>query len=143
MATATPFQKEAWTEYGIGVIVLLLRLFARMKVVGIRNWQGDDYFSIIALIFWTVCTRVSNKGGEWGTNWGTDSLGRTDHARTHRPVRDQYRPHRRATSGRHARADSQTCCGIEMPSRWMDVLCDADLVAEGLHAVLLQPSHVR
>lgn len=59
MATATPFQKEAWTEYGIGVIILLLRLFARLKVVGIRNWQGDDYFSVVALIFWTVCTNLS------------------------------------------------------------------------------------
>lgn len=53
--TTTPFQKEAWIEYGIGVVVILFRIFARIKVVGIKNWQGDDYFSVVALIFWTVC----------------------------------------------------------------------------------------
>jgi hypothetical protein len=54
MPQATPFQTEAWTEYGIGVVVILLRMFARTKVVGIKNWQGDDYFSVVTLIFWTV-----------------------------------------------------------------------------------------
>ncbi|KAL4770625.1 hypothetical protein BDW60DRAFT_208999 [Aspergillus nidulans var. acristatus] len=70
MATATPFQKEAWTEYGIGVVVLLLRLFARLKVVGIRNWQGDDYFSIVALIFWTAELTMLELIGQYGTNIG-------------------------------------------------------------------------
>lgn len=54
MAQATPFQKEAWSEYALGVCILLLRIFARIKVVGFKNWQGDDYFAILALIFWTV-----------------------------------------------------------------------------------------
>lgn len=54
MGTATPFQKEAWTEYGIGTAVIFLRILARAKVVGVKNWQGDDYFAIIALFFWTV-----------------------------------------------------------------------------------------
>lgn len=51
---ATPFQKEAWTEYGIGAVVLFLRYFARWKAVGFKRWQGDDYFAIFVLIFWTV-----------------------------------------------------------------------------------------
>ncbi|EAL86442.1 uncharacterized protein AFUA_3G01590 [Aspergillus fumigatus Af293] len=54
MAQATPFQKEAWTEYGIGVLIILGRIFARWKVVGVKNWQGDDYFAILALLFWTA-----------------------------------------------------------------------------------------
>lgn len=54
MAHATPFQTEAWTEYGIGVIIILLRIFARFRVVGIKNWQGDDYFTFVVLAFWTV-----------------------------------------------------------------------------------------
>lgn len=54
MAHATPFQKEAWTEYGIGVIILLLRIVARVRVVGFKNWQGDDYFVFVVLAFWTV-----------------------------------------------------------------------------------------
>lgn len=52
--SATPFQTEAWTEYGIGTIVLFLRFFARWRVVGFKGWQGDDYFAIGVLIFWTV-----------------------------------------------------------------------------------------
>lgn len=51
--STTPFQAEAWTEYGIGVIILLLRLYARWKVVGFK-WQGDDWFTVAALVFWTV-----------------------------------------------------------------------------------------
>jgi hypothetical protein len=54
MAQATPFQTEAWIEYAFGVVILLVRIFARYRTVGIRAWQGDDYFAIIALIFWTV-----------------------------------------------------------------------------------------
>lgn len=50
----TPFQAEAWTEYGLGVLILSLRYFARWKLVGFRNWQGDDYFALLALVFWTV-----------------------------------------------------------------------------------------
>lgn len=54
MAQATPFQKEAWSEYALGVCIILVRIFARIKVVGFKNWQGDDYFAILALVFWTV-----------------------------------------------------------------------------------------
>ncbi|RDW68980.1 uncharacterized protein DSM5745_08740 [Aspergillus mulundensis] len=70
MATATPFQKEAWTEYGVGVLVLLLRIFARLRVVGIKNWQGDDYFAIVALIFWTAELTMLELIGQYGTNIG-------------------------------------------------------------------------
>jgi hypothetical protein len=63
MGQATPFQKEAWTEYGIGVLIILGRIFARWKVVGVKNWQGDDYFAIAALLFWTVGSLVSS--AEW------------------------------------------------------------------------------
>lgn len=52
---ATPFQTEAWTEYGLGTLVLLLRYFARWKSVGFMGWKGDDYFALAALVFWTVC----------------------------------------------------------------------------------------
>jgi len=51
---ATPFQAEAWAEYGIGTLVLFLRFFARWKVVGIKGWKGDDVFAFFVLVFWTV-----------------------------------------------------------------------------------------
>lgn len=51
---ATPFQTEAWTEYSIGVLILLLGYFGRWKAVGFKGWQGDDYLAVLALTFWTV-----------------------------------------------------------------------------------------
>lgn len=50
---ATPFQKEAWSKYSIGMVVLLLRIFARCSAVGLK-WEGDDYFAAISVLFWTV-----------------------------------------------------------------------------------------
>ncbi|KAL4778183.1 hypothetical protein BJX76DRAFT_362965 [Aspergillus varians] len=70
MPGATPFQTEAWTEYGLGCVVLLFRLFARAKVVGFKNWQGDDYFAIVALIFWTAELTMLELIGQYGTNIG-------------------------------------------------------------------------
>lgn len=52
--TVTPFQTEAWTEYGLGVVIIFPRIFARWRVVGFSKWQGDDYFALVALVFWTV-----------------------------------------------------------------------------------------
>ncbi|KAF7155856.1 hypothetical protein CNMCM5623_008736 [Aspergillus felis] len=70
MGQATPFQKEAWTEYGIGVLIILGRIFARWKVVGVKNWQGDDYFAIAALIFWTAELTMLELIGQHGANIG-------------------------------------------------------------------------
>ncbi|GES57977.1 hypothetical protein ATEIFO6365_0004005300 [Aspergillus terreus] len=70
MGTGTPFQKEAWTEYGIGTVIILLRILARAKVVGVKNWQGDDYFTIIALLFWTAELTMLEMIGQFGTNIG-------------------------------------------------------------------------
>ncbi|KAL2823777.1 hypothetical protein BDW59DRAFT_148324 [Aspergillus cavernicola] len=65
-----PTQKEAWTEYGIGVLVIMLRIFARFKVVGVKNWQGDDYFCILVLAFWTAELCMLELIGQYGTNIG-------------------------------------------------------------------------
>lgn len=75
---ATPFQTEAWTEYGIGSLVLLLRFFARWKTVGLKNWQGDDYFAMLALVFWTAELVMLELIGQNGTNIGvTNEIGAT------------------------------------------------------------------
>lgn len=51
---ATPFQLEAWTEYAIGLLVLFARIIYRAYTLG-KNWEGDDYFAVISVFFWTVC----------------------------------------------------------------------------------------
>lgn len=67
---ATPFQAEAWTEYGIGVLILFLRYFARWKAVGFKGWQGDDYFALLVLVFWTLELCMLELIGQYGTNIG-------------------------------------------------------------------------
>ena len=51
--TVTPFQTEAWSEYGVGILILFVRIFARCRLVG-SKWDGDDYFAVAAVVFWTV-----------------------------------------------------------------------------------------
>ncbi|KAM0355961.1 hypothetical protein ACHAPU_000350 [Fusarium lateritium] len=73
---ATPFQTEAWTEYGLGAIVLFLRYFARWKSVGFKGYQGDDYFALAAMVFWTIELVMLELIGQSGTNIGvTDEMG--------------------------------------------------------------------
>ncbi|SPJ72477.1 related to integral membrane protein PTH11 [Fusarium torulosum] len=73
---ATPFQTEAWTEYGLGALVLFLRYFARWKSVGFKGYQGDDYFALAAMVFWTSELVMLELIGQSGTNIGvTDEMG--------------------------------------------------------------------
>jgi len=48
------FLREVWALYGIGVITLLLRFATRIKSVGFAGFQGDDFMSILTLIFYTI-----------------------------------------------------------------------------------------
>ncbi|EEU46894.1 uncharacterized protein NECHADRAFT_5929, partial [Fusarium vanettenii 77-13-4] len=72
----TPFQTEAWTEYGLGSAVLFLRYFARWRTVGWKGMQGDDYFAFASLVFWTAELVMLELIGQNGTNIGvTDEMG--------------------------------------------------------------------
>lgn len=46
---------EGWTEYAVGILILVCRVVCRVRVVGLK-WDGDDYFTIVAIFFWTVGT---------------------------------------------------------------------------------------
>ncbi|KAF4468117.1 integral membrane [Fusarium albosuccineum] len=48
------FLVEAWTLYGIGTLILLTRFAVRFKTVGLRGLQGDDFFSVLVLIFYAM-----------------------------------------------------------------------------------------
>ncbi|KID69112.1 hypothetical protein MAN_01626, partial [Metarhizium hybridum] len=63
---ATPFQVEAWTEYAIGMTVLVSRIAYRIHVVG-WNWHGDDYFALAAAVFFTGETAMLEMIGKWGS----------------------------------------------------------------------------
>ncbi|GJD03598.1 kinesin-like protein [Colletotrichum higginsianum] len=74
---ATPFQVEAWTEYAIGMLVLLIRIVYRTSIVG-TNWEGDDYFAVIAVFFWTGELVMLELIGQYGSITGmNDALALT------------------------------------------------------------------
>ncbi|KAH7030491.1 hypothetical protein B0J12DRAFT_732352 [Macrophomina phaseolina] len=58
---------EQWVEYPIGVSVCLLRLFARIHVVGWRNLYYDDLFAFLAMIFWTTEATTIHLLNSFGT----------------------------------------------------------------------------
>lgn len=56
----TAFTNELWIEYGIGMVFFVLRFYARITIVGIRNLQWEDAFFGAAMCLWTVdATTVS------------------------------------------------------------------------------------
>ncbi|KAL4989897.1 hypothetical protein BDW68DRAFT_175453 [Aspergillus falconensis] len=61
---------ETWSEYGIGIFFLLLRLVARLKMGGIRGLRLDDAFAVLAMIFFTMQTVNIYRMGILGTNIG-------------------------------------------------------------------------
>ncbi|KAI9735112.1 MAG: hypothetical protein M1834_001700 [Cirrosporium novae-zelandiae] len=63
----TSFDVEIWTEYGIGMLIFILRFLARWKVVGIKNFQADDYFALAGMIIWSVDSAFLYLLGEFGT----------------------------------------------------------------------------
>ncbi|KAM3514288.1 hypothetical protein MY11210_002078 [Beauveria gryllotalpidicola] len=62
----TPFQIEAWVEFAIGIVILFSRIAYRTKLVG-RNWAGDDYFAVAAVVFLAGETAMLHVIGLWGS----------------------------------------------------------------------------
>ncbi|KAM3534409.1 hypothetical protein MY4038_002374 [Beauveria bassiana] len=62
----TPFQIEAWVEFAIGIAILFSRIAYRTKLVG-RNWTGDDYFAVAAVMFLAGETAMLHVIGLWGS----------------------------------------------------------------------------
>ncbi|KAE8382343.1 hypothetical protein BDV26DRAFT_16682 [Aspergillus bertholletiae] len=43
------FLPEQWTEFGLGVLIIFVRMGVRLRTVGARGFQGDDYFAFLAI----------------------------------------------------------------------------------------------
>ncbi|KIL90013.1 hypothetical protein FAVG1_06751 [Fusarium avenaceum] len=48
------FLIEVWALYVVGTCIILTRFAVRFKTVGLRGLQGDDFFSVLVLLFYTV-----------------------------------------------------------------------------------------
>lgn len=52
------FLVEQWIEYGIILLLLLLRMATRIRLRGIGHLQGDDYLTVLGI----VSNSCPNKG---------------------------------------------------------------------------------
>ncbi|KAK3678406.1 hypothetical protein LTR78_001703 [Recurvomyces mirabilis] len=64
----TEFLKEVWGLYAVGVTVLLLRSAIRVRTVGLRGFQGDDYVSILVLLCYTADAVTVDLTFHYGSN---------------------------------------------------------------------------
>ncbi|KAH6962960.1 hypothetical protein DER45DRAFT_609295 [Fusarium avenaceum] len=82
--------KEAFVLLSIGIIVICVRTYARIRQVGIRNFQADDYLMLLVIIPYTiesglvymVGTRFHGLTNSWMTDDERDALS---------PHSDEYR----------------------------------------------------
>lgn len=49
---------ECFTEYAIGTCFLLLRLYARLRMSGVRNLHFDDAFTILSIVCCLAILRI-------------------------------------------------------------------------------------
>ncbi|GLI81175.1 hypothetical protein PoHVEF18_009547 [Penicillium ochrochloron] len=54
------FERETWTLYSVGVFGAVLRFVARIRRLGIRNLQVDDYLMMFALVWYTILSVALN-----------------------------------------------------------------------------------
>ncbi|KAB8234383.1 uncharacterized protein BDW43DRAFT_274032 [Aspergillus alliaceus] len=48
------FLPEQWAEFGFGVLIIFVRMGVRIRTVGLRGFQGDDYFAFLAIALLTM-----------------------------------------------------------------------------------------
>lgn len=50
---------ECFAEYAIGTCFLLLRLYARLRMSGMRNLHFDDAFTILSIVSYHAILQLS------------------------------------------------------------------------------------
>lgn len=63
---ADDFSVEAFTLLSLAIVVIALRTAARVSMVGVRNFQLDDYFMLLAGIVYGLETGAAySVGAKW------------------------------------------------------------------------------
>ncbi|TVY85929.1 hypothetical protein LAWI1_G006651, partial [Lachnellula willkommii] len=62
------FLREQWALYGVGAVILLMRFAVRIRMVGFKGFQGDDYMSILVLALFTMDASTVQIISYGGTN---------------------------------------------------------------------------
>ncbi|KAE8351262.1 hypothetical protein BDV28DRAFT_158888 [Aspergillus coremiiformis] len=78
MSSFTPeftrnFTRETWILYGVGMLGVVLRFVARIRRLGIRNLQTDDYLMAFAVFWYTIlCVSLNEVVIVGGSNLMSD-----------------------------------------------------------------------
>ncbi|KAI3548961.1 cation diffusion facilitator 1 protein [Colletotrichum abscissum] len=62
------FLKEMWTWFGVGALVILLRFFVRIRMVGPRGLKGDDYTMLVSRDEEDLAVLICVNLDRYGTN---------------------------------------------------------------------------
>lgn len=65
-----PVDKELWGEYAAGAFMIILRFFARWKVIGIENFGLEDVFMGVALVTYSAITALIHLITQYGSTIG-------------------------------------------------------------------------
>lgn len=84
------FAVEAFTLLSLSILIILLRTYARVKQVGIRHFEADDYLMLLVIIPYAIETSLAYSVG---TRYhGLTNSAMTDAARAAlSPDSDEYR----------------------------------------------------
>ncbi|KAL4731213.1 hypothetical protein ACLX1H_000175 [Fusarium chlamydosporum] len=89
MTSHTTFAVEAFTLLSIGIVIIFLRTYARLRQVGIQNFEADDYLMLLAIIPYTIETALAYTVGAQFK--GLTNSGMTDEERKAlSPDSDEY-----------------------------------------------------
>lgn len=61
--TLGEFRAEIWTLFSLGMAFTMLRVYARVRIVGFRHLEMDDYLAGLAMLFYAAETATSFYGG--------------------------------------------------------------------------------
>ncbi|CAJ2506143.1 Uu.00g002730.m01.CDS01 [Anthostomella pinea] len=73
-AGARSFTIQLWTQYAVGVLVTILRTYARVKAVGIINIHGDDVLIWVAVLFYSARTVLGHSVGDIAHGLGNNNM---------------------------------------------------------------------
>lgn len=67
------FARETWALYAVGMLGAALRWLARIRRLGIRNLQIDDYIMLFAVLWYTIlCVALNQVASGGGSNLMTE-----------------------------------------------------------------------
>ncbi|KAK7428205.1 hypothetical protein QQZ08_005271 [Neonectria magnoliae] len=58
-SAVSAFAAEAFTLLSLGIMIIFLRTYARIRQVGVRNFEADDYLMLLVIVPYTIETALA------------------------------------------------------------------------------------